>query len=99
MKKNRILFIFLFVIFKQFAYSQTYRNIVEMTEDAFNGQGWSYSDNAGNALNVHESGIMQSYLDIYKTTKDKKYLDKFIIHVKRVQVRRDDNIAFLKLYR
>ena len=94
MKKIQFV-ISLMLIIQVSVFSQTYRNMVEMTEGAFDGQGWSYCDNAGNALNVHESGILQAYLDIYKITKDKKYLDKFIIHVKRVQERRDDNITLL----
>ena len=74
---------------------QAYRNRVEQFEAAYDGQGYSYSANVGHGISTHESGFLQFYLDIFKATQDKKYLDKFIIHAKRVQERRDDNLYAL----
>ncbi|GAB4210027.1 MAG: hypothetical protein Fur0023_22380 [Bacteroidia bacterium] len=80
------------------AFSQTFRNGFDNYESGLGGgygQGLSYHSNVAGELNNGESIYLQSYLNMFKATKDKRYLDKFIIHSKRVQERRDDNITLL----
>lgn len=62
------------------------------------GNAYSFYCNAsmnpkgGNVALDGEADIMHAYITMFRATHDPKYLDKFIIHSKRVQERRDDNI-------
>ncbi|MBI4946468.1 MAG: T9SS type A sorting domain-containing protein [Bacteroidetes bacterium] len=88
------IFIILFSVSCQL-YAQTYRSGFDWYE--FNGgaqgQGFSYDCNAERTLSNNEYAYIESYINMFRATKDKKYLEKFIIHVKRIQERRDDNVA------
>ncbi len=80
------------------ATGQTFRSGFDKYEFAAGGQGkgFSYYSNVRNQLTA-EGVYMESYLTMFKATKDKRDLDKFIIHSKRVQERRDDNIKNIAL--
>lgn len=97
MKKYFLLF--LMTSLSKIASSQTYREAFDKSDYAFNnGQGNSFYSNANSVAGVPldgEADLMHSYLIMYRATQDKHYLDKFIIHAKRVQERRDDNIKKL----
>lgn len=94
MKQIFILFIFIY----SFAFSQNFRTGFD-TRDASssggNSQGASYYSNVSSKLHNDESVFLIGYINMFVATRDKKYLDQFIIHTKRVQERRDDNITLL----
>ena len=62
------------------------------------GNGYSYYVNAsmnpkgGTVALDGEADLMHAYITMFRATHDTKYLNKFIIHSKRVQERRDDNV-------
>lgn len=62
------------------------------------GNGYSYYINAsmnpkgGTVALDGEADLMHAYITMFRATHDTKYLNKFIIHSKRVQERRDDNV-------
>lgn len=90
--KTVLFFISAFIYANTF--SQTFRSGFDYYE--FNsddhGQGNSFHSNVNHDLSTSEAPFLESYINMFKATKDKKYLDRFIIHAKRVQERRDDNI-------
>ncbi|MFI5203941.1 MAG: hypothetical protein ACHQF2_05540 [Flavobacteriales bacterium] len=90
-KKNIVL---LLLFFSNLCYSQSFRSGFDFYE--FNsggqGQGLSFNCNAANDLNNAVPGYLFSYIEMYKSTHDIKYLDKFVLHAKRLQERRDDHI-------
>lgn len=101
MKRHLTLYINLFLIVNCF--SQTFRNGHDIHDYHMlnKGQGKtisgnsvpsSYTTNLKADLNNSENWIMEAYINLFKSTNDKKYLNQFIIHAKRVQERRDDNI-------
>lgn len=59
------------------------------------GQGASYSANVSSGVHNNETVFLIGYITMFQATHDKRYLDKFIIHAKRVQERRDDNISYI----
>ncbi len=73
-------------------------DIADLAKSNNFGDGYSYCCNAsmnpkgGNVALDGEADLMHAYITMYRATHDAKYLDKFIIHSKRVQERRDDNI-------
>ncbi|MBK7130319.1 MAG: outer membrane beta-barrel protein [Crocinitomicaceae bacterium] len=80
------------------AISQTFRNGFDnrdFSSSGGNGQGASYYSNVSSKLHNDESVFLIGYMNMFFATHDKKYLDQFIIHTKRVQERRDDNILTL----
>ena len=86
-------------------FSQTYQDAFDLSDNSLNsGEAYSFYCNA--AINPNCSGVildgeadmMHAYLIMYRATRDKKYLDKFIINAKRVQERRDDNIQNVSNY-
>lgn len=90
MKRN--IYLIVFIHFFSIGHSQTYRASFDYLDQALNsGQGYSFYCNADNSLSG-ESLELEAYLTMYRASKDKKYLDKFIIKAKRVQDRRDDFI-------
>ena len=97
MKKNGI--IFLIVLSSSLLVKgQTFRTGFDNTEyysSSGNGQSASLQSNVSNNLHNSESVALQAYITMFIATKDKRYLDQFIIHAKRVQERRDDNITQL----
>ena len=96
MKRKRILFITVLLIFINEIQAQTFRQYFDVYENSLsanNGQGASFQSNAVNILNNNEYSYLESYINMFRATKDKRYLDRFIIHVKRIQERRDDNIT------
>ena len=78
--------------------AQTFRNGYDNYEYGAggHGQGFSFDINIDipgitpYALGAGDNIYMESYIAMYKATKDKKYLDLFIIHAFRVQTHRDD---------
>ena len=97
---NRVLLlgmVFSFIISNN-VLCQTFRRSFDRQDNglwANSGQGFSFESNVINVLHNKESLFLQGYIDMFKATKDKRYLDKFIIHAKRVQERRDDNIQLV----
>src|ERR1035438_9747148 len=53
------------------------------------GQGSSFESNINNDLEG-DGAYLESYINMFKATNDKKYLNQFIIHSNRVQTHRDD---------
>lgn len=77
------------------SFCQTYRQCFDNLEGSASagfGQGGSMSMNINGYLNNIESVYLSSYITMFKATGEKKYLEKFIIHAKRVQERRDDYV-------
>jgi len=101
---KKLFLLFLVINLGQIASSQTYREAFDKSDYAFNnGQGNSFYCNAGlsgcSSIPLDgEADLLHSYLVMYRATRDKRYLDKFIIHAKRVQERRDDNIQNIANY-
>jgi hypothetical protein len=94
--------IFLFLIFSAYAlsglFSQTFRagfDKRDASSSGGNGQGLSYHANVKSDVHNIETVYLKGYINMFQATHDKKYLDQFIIHAKRVQERRDDNITML----
>ena len=82
-----------------FIKGQTYKGAFDKIE-AINGiEGASYLINAGNPqkLQIIEPNYLDSYLNMFLATHDKRYLAKFIIHAKRVQNRRDDDAEYYRV--
>ncbi|MEI6490019.1 MAG: hypothetical protein WCP52_13700 [Bacteroidota bacterium] len=71
--------------------AQTYRELYDKLEQT-EQEGFSYYSNFNSLLQYEGYYYMQSYINMYKATKDIKYLNKLVIHAKRVMDRRDDNI-------
>jgi len=81
-------------------FSQTFRNAFDnyfASSGSHPGQGYSYRSEVDNILGVAECQYMESLLNMFKATKDVKYLDQFVIHAKRVFERRDDDIVYTYL--
>ncbi|MEK7433837.1 MAG: hypothetical protein AABZ74_11940 [Cyanobacteriota bacterium] len=96
--KENIKIIILISFCCNFTFSQTFRRSFDRQDNGSSssyGQGYSFESNVINVLHNKESLFLQGYIDMFKATKDKRYLDKFIIHAKRVQERRDDNIQLV----
>lgn len=49
-----------------------------------NGEGYSTATNESGTLAWAQSYLLEAYLDMYKGTRDKRYIDKFLIQAKRV---------------
>jgi hypothetical protein len=90
--KTKILFILISnIIIFQLGYSQTYRKAFDRYEAV--DHDYSYDINISGQLNANESFVLESYIMMWKATHDTKYLNKFIIHTKRLQDHRDDKVA------
>lgn len=96
--------IFPFVVcifsFASHNFAQTYRqayDIFSNSPPSNYGQGASFQSNVIGILHNNEGIELQSYLNMYRATKDKRYLNRFIIQAHRVQMRRNDNIKNLPL--
>ncbi|MEK7433835.1 MAG: hypothetical protein AABZ74_11960 [Cyanobacteriota bacterium] len=90
--------IFFFILFGINVISQTFRRSFDVQDNGSSanfGQNKSFYSNVASELHNVESLALQGYIDMYKATRDRKYLDKFIIHAKRVQERRGDNFNSL----
>ena len=95
MKNIKIWGLFFTSIISLNSISQTFRSgfdNLDYSSSGGLGQGASFQSNVIGILYNNETVVLQGYLNMFKATKDKRYLDKFIIHTKRVQERRDDNI-------
>ena len=66
----------LLILLIDVAYAQTFRNGFDVYESPYS-QGYSFHSNVQGELNWAESPYLTSYLTMFKTTKDKRYLDKF----------------------
>lgn len=78
--------------------SQTFRadfDRLENSAGANAGHGASFVSNVVYLTHNNETDYLNGYLAMFKATRDKRYLDRFIIHTKRVQERRNDNIKNL----
>jgi hypothetical protein len=62
------------------------------------GEGYSSLDNAEGKLAWGESYLMESYLVMYEATRDKKWLEKFVVHAQRV-VNNTDKARGIKDYK
>ena len=65
----------------------------ENSNTANYGHGGAFYANVAQEISNIEYAYLESYINMFRATKDKRYLNKFIIHTKRVQERRDDNIT------
>ncbi len=107
MTNNLKLFLFLLMIVPLSSNSQTYVNGFDKsnTVDYYSGQGKQLADNVKSSyatqllgtLSNSENEIMEAYINMYYATRDVRYLNHFIIHAKRMQERRDDNLINLPL--
>ncbi len=79
--------------------AQTYRNAFDIFNNSIGpassppGQCTSMLTNCICEVSICEPSYLRGYLDMYKVTKDQKYMDQFAIHVQRIMDRRDDNLA------
>ena len=76
-----------------FSPAQVFRNAYdhhEMGSGGEYGQGLSFNLNLDGILQTKQSGILKSYVRLYRATGDYKYLEKLVIHSKRLMDRRDD---------
>jgi hypothetical protein len=89
---KKVTFFVLFLALYSITYAQTFRNAFDRSIGVDYGQGYSFEINLNGQLQTFETQFLTGFLDMYKATKDKKYLDKFIIHCKRIIERRDDNV-------
>jgi hypothetical protein len=91
---KKILITILFFLLFLNGFPQTYRNSFDVIEiQSYEGRGASFRTNASRTIHAIGSKFLLSYINMYETTKDKKYLDKFIIQVKRIHDVRDDEIT------
>lgn len=91
MKKNIYNLFFVLLYCKGiFINAQTNREKFDRYDDAVYGYSGLYS-NINNILNGTTTHLLESYLNMFKATRDLKYLNKFSIIAKRIQDRRDDN--------
>ena len=61
-------------------YIKSFDNICDNT-------GYSFQSNVNAALHWGESPRLENYLYLYRSTYNIKYLQKLIIHIKRIQER------------
>ena len=94
--KKILILAFIFIISNCF--SQTFRGSFDALDaNLINGNGFSFYINIDGGLQANEATVMESYITMYKATKDKHYLDKFIIHAKRVQNNRDNDADYYRV--
>jgi hypothetical protein len=93
--KKKVIFSFLSILIVSNLFGQTYRNSYDVIEknSYYAGQGMSFRTNASRIIHSYGTNFLQSYINMYETTKDIKYLNEFVIHAKRVMDRRNDFIA------
>lgn len=97
----KVVFSIVIALVPIFAYSQTYRNAYDSYEyfGGNHGNGFSFDINITKAGSKHnmanaEPAYLEGNLNLYLATKDKKYLDKFIIHTIRIQNHRNDALNY-----
>lgn len=94
--KKIILLICLLILYRTL-FSQIYRSQYDPYDNGVNnGNGYSfwinvYNQNLGYALH-NGAQQLESYLVMFKSTHDKRYLDKFIIESVRIQRHRDNDV-------
>src|SRR3990172_7933584 len=89
---NLLLLLLIWIFATTSVFSQTYRSAFDLVDaDLYDGQGKTFTSNTGNSVTI-EVGFLEAYITMYKATKDRHYLDKFIIQAHRTQRHRDDNI-------
>lgn len=90
----------MFIVFNcQTSISQTFEKVFPFIEKTYNDSTFDYPSKAINYKNRLHSSIsllLNTYLEMYESTFDVKYLDLFIIQAKLTIDRRDDNLK--KLY-
>ena len=86
--KKELLAIIL-VLFIKIVYCQSYVNLFNGLDDL---QGYSFNSNINGELHWGQSPRFDNYISIYRKTENINYLNKLLIHIKRIQERRDDNI-------
>ncbi len=91
MRKIFLLVLINIIFIFYYSFCQTYRNAFDRYEAV--DHDYSYDININGWLNSAESYVLESYIMMWKATQDKKYLNKFIIHSKRLQDHRDDKVA------
>ncbi|MFM2224630.1 MAG: hypothetical protein RJA07_832 [Bacteroidota bacterium] len=95
MSKNKVLLLYVILIFSfNWTNAQSFRQQFDNLDQQSHFQGGAYSwfSNLGSRLKDYESFTMNAYLNMYEATNDMKYLNKFLIHSKRVMNRRDNFI-------
>ncbi len=90
-----IIFILTTFLDQRFAFGQqTYQHKFDDYDQAyFSGPLTGYMHNLKGDIFLTEAPLMNAYLNMFIATRDKKYLDKLAILIKRVQDCRDDRIA------
>ncbi len=87
-----------FLLFSEMMVGQTFRKAFDAYDNgpginsAFSGQGQSMYSNTDIWLSGPGPGYLVGYLNMYKSTKDLKYIERFAIQAKRFMDRRDDNL-------
>lgn len=89
---KKIFVLCLFLNIEGSIFSQKYREIFDQLDNQDSGLS-SLNSNFGNDINGQNAYLLEAYLNMFKATNDIKYLNKFVITAKRMQDRRDDNIA------
>src|SRR3989344_4707195 len=89
---KKIFVLCLFLNIEGSIFSQKYREIFDQLDNQDSGLS-SLNSNFGNDINGQNTYLLEAYLDMFKATNDIRYLNKFVITAKRMQDRRDDNIA------
>lgn len=94
-----ILLISVFLSFQRNTVSYYLSNIIEkfneIDKNINNGEGYSFYFNDQGFLAWGESYILESYIDMYLTTENEYYLEKFITHANRVVKNSDFNQQIL----
>ncbi len=74
--------------------AQTYRQLFDQLDaQHYSGNlNSTFNSNFDETIYYADTYLQRSYLTMFKATNDKRYLDKYIIVVKRIQDRRDDRI-------
>jgi len=90
-------YLLILIAIPMLGFSQTYREAFEATEPLIgNGNSFSTNFSAPETYTLHQTEriYLDAFLSMYNTSKDIKWLDKFIIHTIRIQHHRDDQIQY-----
>ncbi len=88
-----------FLLFSEMMVGQTFRKAFDVFDNsqgqnsALPGQGQSMFANTAIFLSGPGPGYLTGYLNMFKATKDVRYIQRFAIQAKRFMDRRDDNIT------
>ena len=76
--------VIIFLLLNNLSNAQHYIKSFDNVDD---NSGYSFHSNANAALHWGEAPRLENYLYLYKSTHNIKYLQKLIIHIKRIQER------------